>query len=63
MSKQEITPDVAAEVLATLRECRAALDALLKARPMLAATIAGSTTLGNLRVEVGAVLKRATAPN
>ena len=37
------------EQAALLRECRAALDALLKDKPMLAAKICGSTTLGNLR--------------
>ena len=32
-----------------LRECRHALDDLLRDKPMLAAKICGTTTLGNLR--------------
>lgn len=34
---------------ALLRECRVALDDLLTKKPMLAALVCGSTTLGNLR--------------
>jgi len=37
------------EQAALLRECRAALDALLKEKPMLAGKLCGFTTLGNLR--------------
>ena len=36
------------EQAALLRECRLALDHLLNDKPMLAAKICGSTTLGNL---------------
>lgn len=35
-----------------LRRCRMALDALLKEKPMLAAKLCGTTTLGNLRAEL-----------
>lgn len=37
---------------ALLKECRAALDELLERKPMMAALICGSTTLGNLRAEL-----------
>ena len=40
------------EQAALLRECRHALDGLLKQRPMMAALVCGSTTLGNLRAEL-----------
>lgn len=36
------------EQAALLRECRLALDDLLRQRPMMAALVCGSTTLGNL---------------
>jgi hypothetical protein len=35
-----------------LRRCRMALDKLLKDKPMLAAKLCGTTTLGNLRAEL-----------
>lgn len=41
------------EQAALLRECRFALDSLLTKKPMLAALLCGSTTLGNLRAELG----------
>lgn len=37
------------EQAALLRECRAALDDLLQKKPIMAAMVCGSTTLGNLR--------------
>jgi hypothetical protein len=40
------------EQAALLRECRFALDDLLKKKPMMAAMICGSTTLGNLRASL-----------
>jgi len=40
------------EQAALLRECRLALDELLKKKPMMAGLICGSTTLGNLRAEL-----------
>lgn len=40
------------EQAALLRECRLALDCLLRDKPMLAAKICGSTTLGNLRASL-----------
>jgi hypothetical protein len=40
------------EQAALLRECRAALDDLLKKKPMMAALVCGSTTLGNLRASL-----------
>ena len=42
------------EQAAMLRECRAALDSLIAQKPMLAGLLCGSTTLGNLRAELGA---------
>ena len=42
------------EQAALLRECRAALDALLEKQPKLSGVVFGSTTLGNLRAELGA---------
>ena len=42
------------EQAALLRECRAALDSLIKQRPTLAGLLCGSTTLGNLKAELGA---------
>jgi hypothetical protein len=38
-----------AEQALLLRECRRALDELLRDKPMLAAKLCGTTTLGNLR--------------
>lgn len=35
-----------------LRQCRRALDDLLTKKPMLAATLCGETTLGNLRASL-----------
>ena len=40
------------EQAALLRECRAAIDSLIKQKPMLAGLICGSTTLGNLRASL-----------
>lgn len=40
------------EQAALLRECRAAIDDLLKKKPMMSALICGSTTLGNLRASL-----------
>ena len=37
-----------------LRECRGALDSLIKQWPNMAGLLCGSTTLGNLRAELGA---------
>ena len=37
------------EQAALLRECRMALDHLLRDKPMLAAKVCGTTSLGNLR--------------
>lgn len=37
------------EAASLLRECRLALDDLLRDKPMLAAKLCGTTTLGNLR--------------
>lgn len=37
-----------------LRECRAALDDLVKKKPGIEALLCGSTTIGNLRVSLGA---------
>ena len=42
------------EQAALLRECRFAVDELLKKYPKLSGVICGSTTLGNLRAELGA---------
>lgn len=39
---------------ALLRECRAALDDLIRQKPTMAGLLCGSTTLGNLRAELGA---------
>lgn len=41
------------EQAALLRECRAALDSLIAQKPTLAGLVCGSTTLGNLRAELG----------
>ena len=40
------------EQAALLRECRFALDELLKKKPSMAGLLCGSTTLGNLKVEL-----------
>jgi len=40
------------EQAALLRECRAALDDLLKKKPMMTGLVCGSTTLGNLRASL-----------
>ncbi len=42
------------EQAALLRECRTALDSLIAQKPTLAGLLCGSTTLGNLRAELGA---------
>ena len=49
----------APEMLAELRECVAALDALIEDRPMLAAKLCGSTTLGNRRAEARSAIAKA----
>jgi hypothetical protein len=41
------------EQAALLRECRAALDSLISQKPTFAGLLCGSTTLGNLRAELG----------
>lgn len=41
-----------AELEALLRECRAALDALIENKPTLSGLLCGSTTLGNLRASL-----------
>lgn len=48
------------DLLAMLREVRLALDFLLKEKPMLAGRVCGSTTLGNLKAEIGGLIKKAT---
>ncbi len=40
------------EQAALLRECRLALDDLLRRKPMMTGLLCGSTTLGNLRAEL-----------
>jgi hypothetical protein len=40
------------EQAALLRECRLALDDLLRQKPMMTGLLCGSTTLGNLRAEL-----------
>lgn len=40
------------EQAALLRECRHAIDSLIKQKPALAGLICGSTTLGNLRASL-----------
>lgn len=40
------------EQASLLRRCRMALDDLLMDKPMLAAKLCGTTTLGNLRAEL-----------
>ena len=40
------------EQAALLRECRAALDDLLRQKPMMTGLHCGSSTLGNLRAEL-----------
>lgn len=49
----------APELLAAAREAAAALDALLQQKPMLAATVCGSTTLGNHRAQLHAAINKA----
>ena len=44
--------DKASEQAALLRECRAALDALIDKKPALAMLLCGSTTLGNLKASL-----------
>jgi hypothetical protein len=44
--------DRASEQAALLRECRFALDILIKKQPALAMTLCGSTTLGNLKASL-----------
>jgi hypothetical protein len=40
------------EQAALLRECRLAIDELIKKKPMIAGLICGSTTIGNLRASL-----------
>ena len=40
------------EQAALLRECRAAIDSLIKQKPALAGLVCGSTTLGNLKASL-----------
>ena len=40
------------EQAALLRECRAAMDSLLRQKPALSGLLCGSTTLGNLRASL-----------
>jgi hypothetical protein len=47
------------DLLLELRECAAAMDAVIQQRPMLAAMRAGSTTLGNRLAEAKATIARA----
>lgn len=49
---------IAALLRGTLNSALSAIDALIDKKPMLAATVLGSTTLGNLRAEIKAVLHR-----
>jgi hypothetical protein len=44
--------DKAVEQAALLRECRFALDELIKQKPMLTSLLCGSNTLGNLRASL-----------
>ena len=44
------------ELADSLEAALAAIDALLEDKPMLAAKICGSTTLGNVRAEIWGVL-------
>jgi hypothetical protein len=44
--------DKASEQAALLRECRFAIDILIKKQPALAMTLCGSTTLGNLKASL-----------
>jgi len=45
-----------AELHSALNSALSAIDALIDEKPMLAAKVCGSTTLGNLRVEIRGVL-------
>ena len=51
--------DVESDLVAASREAVAAIDALIKDRPMLAAKMTGSTTLGNIRAELKSALEKA----
>ena len=48
----ELCPPLVDEQAALLRECRLALDDLIARRPMNAAMVCGSTSLGNLRASL-----------
>lgn len=48
----------APDLLAALTECEAAISALIKEKPMMAAKLAGSTTLGNHAAEARAVIAK-----
>jgi hypothetical protein len=51
------------EQAALLRECRAALDDLIRQKPTMAGLLCGSTTLGNLRAELHAYRDAGPTPN
>jgi len=44
------------ETLRIFKDMRAVLDTLIEDRPMLAAKRCGTTTIGNLRAEINAVV-------
>ena len=46
----------AKELVAALCTALVAIDSIIEARPMLAANMCGTTTLGNVRAEIKAVL-------
>ena len=48
------------DLLEAACEAAAALDALLRQKPVLAGTVCGSTTLGNHRVQLNAAIAKAT---
>ena len=50
----------APDLLEAACEAAAALDALLRQKPVLAGTVCGSTTLGNHRVQLNAAIAKAT---
>jgi hypothetical protein len=51
------------ELAKLVRECLKALDELLEKRPMQAAMLCGSTTLGNLRVDLNGAVNRMSPYN
>lgn len=52
-SEAPVVASPADEEVALLRECRLALDELIRQKPGIEALMCGSTTLGNLRAELG----------